>query len=310
MEKKLDSIKIGEIGTLNVSIPVITIGNSKPEVLIICGMHGDETSGLFIVKRLVQLTQKSELSFSVITAGNPLAQALQTRENPLDKCDLNRIFPGNVEKEGFSELNASKLFEFAKNFSLVIDLHTFSEPCLLTAIQTMTKATANGKRAIEAIKTFAPKVVWKLNTHIEKEVHFVGALGPVLAQNNIANFAVETPPAEILTEKLIQKIAANLFKVISLQEKSTVSTTVSKTKIPIISRHKFVASKAGFFEPTLEVGAQVKNGDTIGEITNLVTLETDKVIGKKSGLLIICKNRSIINSGDTVFSIGETVGSI
>ena len=51
--KKLRKINIGQLGTLSIDIPVLSIGAGSKRVVLLCGIHGDERSGLFVVNKLL-----------------------------------------------------------------------------------------------------------------------------------------------------------------------------------------------------------------------------------------------------------------
>ena len=99
MIKKFLNLKIGEIGTLDINVPLIRIGSGRPKVLLLAGVHGNEISGLFVIKRLLEKLTLQTGVLNIITAANPLAQSLRKRENPIDLKDLNRIFPGEEKKD-------------------------------------------------------------------------------------------------------------------------------------------------------------------------------------------------------------------
>ncbi|MFH1895899.1 MAG: succinylglutamate desuccinylase/aspartoacylase family protein, partial [bacterium] len=195
-KKTLTKINIGNIGVVDLNIPVLKIGSENPRVLLICGIHGNETSGLFVINQLLSNLPDIKGTLCIITSANPLAQALKQRENLLDLRDLNRVFPGDRKNEGISQIVASKIFTFAKEFDFVIDLHTFPEDCPVVAIAIKTSNKKVTELSETAIKAFNPDIVWELQHTTKREAHFVGALGVKLAEAGVANFAVEMPPLE------------------------------------------------------------------------------------------------------------------
>ena len=50
---RFSQISVGQTRALDISLPVIEIGDGEPKMLILVGLHGDETTGYFVVHRLV-----------------------------------------------------------------------------------------------------------------------------------------------------------------------------------------------------------------------------------------------------------------
>ena len=84
-------------------------------LLIIGGLHGDETLGIEIVR----LLKEKPIQNVTTIFGNPSAIATNTRY--CDK-DLNRVFPGK-ENGCIEEVRAKQIVDFAKNFDLILDFH-------------------------------------------------------------------------------------------------------------------------------------------------------------------------------------------
>jgi predicted deacylase len=97
MKIKNNDIKITDLGLLPISIPIRTIGKGNIKISIVAGIHGEESSSLLIIDRIIEAINIKNIGVEInfILAANLLSQALRTRENPVDKLDLNRVFPGD-----------------------------------------------------------------------------------------------------------------------------------------------------------------------------------------------------------------------
>ncbi len=85
-------------------------------VLVIGGMHGNETLGL----RVVELFQKNPVNTVDVIFANE--QAIK------DNCrfvgqDLNRSFPGNTKSEEYEPRRAAQLLKLTKKYDVVLDFH-------------------------------------------------------------------------------------------------------------------------------------------------------------------------------------------
>ncbi|TMF28369.1 MAG: hypothetical protein E6I28_00685 [Chloroflexi bacterium] len=87
-------------GTLNLRIG--GVGQGKPVVTVTAGVHGDE--GPWSARAIHQMLERTPMSdligtLRVVPVSNPLAMEADARCAPLDVLDLNRVFPGNPNRE-------------------------------------------------------------------------------------------------------------------------------------------------------------------------------------------------------------------
>ncbi len=309
MIKKFLNLKIGEIGTLNISIPLIKIGSGKPKVLFLVGVHGNEISGLFVIQRLLEKLKLKTGELGIITAANPLAQGLKQRGTPIELKDLNRTFPGNKDKDFTSRL-AAKIFALAKECDLVIDLHTFEDPSPIVAIF-MNHGSKEVKNAsLKLIKTFNPDIIWQLNTQTKEETRLSGALGPKLAEDGVSNFAVEMPECFRISDEQLDKVTEGLRNVFSLLGMMNTKVQSAQNKIPVFERRQVHADVSGLFIPQKSLMDKVKKGETVGEIVSIRNFTKTKTKSPFAGPLIVLKNKDLVNTGDTLFTVGKKVGEL
>lgn len=86
------------------------------KVLVIGGMHGNETLGLEVVK-LFQ--SKPILDVDTLLANE---QAIKANSRFVVQ-DLNRSFPGDIESEEYEPRRAAEILEKAKSYDVVLDFH-------------------------------------------------------------------------------------------------------------------------------------------------------------------------------------------
>lgn len=86
------------------------------KVLVIGGMHGNETLGLEVVK-LFQ--SKPILDVDTLLANE---QAIKANSRFVVQ-DLNRSFPGDIESEEYEPRRAAEILEITKSYDVVLDFH-------------------------------------------------------------------------------------------------------------------------------------------------------------------------------------------
>lgn len=86
------------------------------KVLVIGGMHGNETLGL----KVVELFQKSPVKN--INANFANEQAIKGNCRFVGQ-DLNRSFPGNIKSKEYEPKRAAQLLKLTKKYDVVLDFH-------------------------------------------------------------------------------------------------------------------------------------------------------------------------------------------
>jgi len=110
------------------------------KTLITAGVHGAEIGSVLIAREIKGWVESRGLEdVKVIPEVNLEAIERKRRENPNDGKDLNRVFPGD-ENGTKSEQIAHSIFQKAKDFERIIDLHTYGKnsrcvPYMLTDLE-------------------------------------------------------------------------------------------------------------------------------------------------------------------------------
>lgn len=302
------TLPVTKIGSIDIEIPMIQVGEAKPKVLLMTGIHGDEISGLFIIKQLINDLELNQGQLDVIPSANPLAQAMKQRKTPLDNKDLNRNF--NTTDHSITEQIADTLLrQLQQNYDLVIDLHTLENRAPIVGIFINHGNEKVKKESMKHIQSFDPEIVWQIDTKSKLDKELDGCLGPKLSEKQIPNFVIEVPEHYRLTQEHISKSVSGLKRVLSninmIDEQNNTQSENRKTKI--FKRKKVKAQRSGIFTPKKNLLEQVEAGDEIGEITSIDNFETGSVLAEEPGTIMILNDRDLAMPGDLLFSIGKEV---
>lgn len=303
---KVRKLNIGQLGTIKINIPVLSLGAGKKRVVILCGVHGDEKSGLFVIHKLLKDIRNLKGRIDIVLAANPLAQSLGTRVSPNDFQDLNRVFPGNKDTD-FSQRLARRIFDFCKGATAVIDLHTFQDISPIVAIFVNSGNEITKKRCLELINVFGPRAIWKVNFKSAEESKLSGTLGSVLAVHGIANFAVEMPETFLISDEQLDQVKngiLNTFKFLGIIR----GRNAVKKRLPIppiFQRVKVRTDEAGLFISTKKILRKVKKGEIVGKLISLPEFSVKNIICPCQGTLLIIKQKDLVATGDVLFSIGQ-----
>jgi len=110
-----------------VSLPIIVLRghSSRPRVVLMAGVHGDEYDGILALQELARELDPTQLHGAVVVVpvANPLAFAAAQRRTPEDDIDLNRVFPGRPDGS-VTERLADLLYQrLLRQADLVFTLH-------------------------------------------------------------------------------------------------------------------------------------------------------------------------------------------
>jgi predicted deacylase len=296
-------IEIGKVGLWKLFIKVLTIKkSSNPRAAVVCNLHGNETSSLFVISKLLPIIlskiRKGEVD--IFVASNPAAFLLRDRTWK-DHIDLNRIFPGKAD-EGLTHLIASKLTEELKQMDLVIDIHNeeFHAPVIGLF---MNDGSKNVKESsLKFLKEFAPHVIWEI-----KEDKFSNALGPFLSRNGIPNFAIEMSSLEFLKPNELSKVKIGLEKVFSTLGiiDSKESHKKIKKAIPVVSWKKIISEDSGIFIPLVSILQKVHKGQKVGRLTSTDLINFSFIKSPIDGIVIHVSPTRFVDTGDELISIGK-----
>lgn len=123
---------IKEVGT---AIWELSSGQAGKTITILGGTHGNERTGIEVVRTLKEMADHEEINLNkgtlIFALGN--VKAIEQNERGSSaKDDLNRSFPPNIlERENFGtyeETRARELAPFLIRSDIVIDLHATNKP--------------------------------------------------------------------------------------------------------------------------------------------------------------------------------------
>jgi hypothetical protein len=95
----LDVTGLGDGTRLRVPVRVLAGAGTRPCVVVVAGIHGNEADGVLAAQALGTSLRPAELRgrLVLVAVANPTAFLAGERKSPIDGEDLNRIFPGNKD---------------------------------------------------------------------------------------------------------------------------------------------------------------------------------------------------------------------
>jgi predicted deacylase len=290
-------LEVARLHTRNrIQIP-INIERSEeegPVLLLIAGIHGDETNGVAIVREIIKSGFHRPVKGTIISIPvfNVFGFLNQTRELP-DGKDLNRVFPGSAEGSLASQFAYHFYKEVAPLVDHVIDFHTGSSD---RNNITQVRCNLELPGMLELAMSFGAPFV----------IHSPGipkSLRDTLTKSGKKVLLFEGGKTRSIDQEVIEqgvRGTVNTMKYLSMQEGppeiSHPSTLLRKTKW-------LRAPTSGLFFPEDVNGKWVSRRSLLGTIKDPYG-DYEKAVRAPHACHIICTNTApIVNRGDAIFHL-------
>lgn len=280
--------------------------SNGPSVAIVGAMSGDHINQLYVASRLVEyLRQKEEEGkivgkILVIPAVNTYALNMGQPFWPLDKTDINMMFPGYNEGETTQRI-AAKLFESLQGyeFGIILEGRRDQGMCLpyvkliKSEYEDVESAKDLGMRFIHyrpysPIETVMLQYNWQL--------WGTKALSLVFGKNGSID---HTSSAEV-HGALVRFMAKREILNVSVFDGFS-SNLIGPENITLLK-----ASRAGIFDSSVVCGASVEKGDILGRITDALSGEKlEKIIAPVGGVLTCQYSHPLIFQNSIAFRIAS-----
>jgi predicted deacylase len=288
----LEVAKLHTRTTVKVPVIIERSVNPGPVVLLLAGIHGDETNGVGIIREIIDLGINKPKNGTIICIPvfNIFGYLIQTREFP-DGRDLNRMFPGTLNGSLASQFAYQFTKEIAPLVDFVIDFHTGGgERDNIAQI----RCSKNDEKALELAKVFNPPMIVFSNT-------ITKSLRDTLHKMGKTVLLFEGGKSKELNPTIINEGVNGTKNV--LIRLGVIEGKLAVREIPIfVNKAKWLrASHSGMFKIKVANGSFVKKRDVLGVIQDPFG-EFKKKIYAPFNCHIFCINKTpIVNKGDALF---------
>jgi predicted deacylase len=307
-------------GWANVMVPITVVSSGAgPTVLVLGGNHGDEYQGQIAAMKLARELSPEVVRGRVIIIASlnfPAARA-GTRLSPLDGMNMNRAFPGQAEGPVTSQIAhflTNVLFPMS---DAVIDIHSGGRSMQFVPCAHMHLVDDLQQRA----KMLAAMLAWNTDfAFLYTDIAGAGLL-PVEAERQ-GKLVVTTElggseaiPASVhrLAHDGLRNVLVHLG-VLAGQEQTRESLGKPPTILTqALDRDDYLlAPESGVFEIRVELGAEVRRGDTLGVIHHLERpdREPEPIVAKSSGFLVTMRAPCLTQQGDCVAVVAQGVDRV
>lgn len=277
-----------------------------PSVAIVGAMSGDHINQLYVASHLVDyLTHKEEEGkivgkILVIPAVNTYALNMGQPFWPLDKTDINMMFPGYAQGETTQRI-AAKLFESLQgyDFGIILEGRRDQGMCLpyvkliKSEYEDIESARDLGMRFIHyrpysPIETVMLQYNWQL--------WGTKALSVVFGKNGSIDHGTSGEVHGALVRFMAKRGMLNISGFDGFS-----SNIIGPENITILK-----ASRAGIFDSLVSCGTAIEKGDLLGRITDALSGEKlEKIIAPVGGVLTCQYSHPLIFQNSIAFRIAS-----
>jgi hypothetical protein len=294
--KKIEIVRINSLNRAPLVIEGYLFEGSDPKapsIAIVGAMEGKTIVPLYSASKLVDFlknsiddSKKILGNILVIPSINHYALNINERFWPLDKTDLNMMFPGYAEGETTQRI-AKKLFDALNGYTHGIILETRED---LSTCMPYVKLFKSGYEDLQNAKKFGYKIVnhKDLKPTDTVSLQYNWQLWGTKAYSIICpnESQIDINGSYEILEGIINFLSKNKiieYKILSGYE----STVVTREEIEVIK-----TPKSGIFIPTKQIGAHVAKDEMIGKIVHSLEGEVIHRIFAPCNGIIVCKYRN------------------
>ncbi|MCF8404834.1 MAG: succinylglutamate desuccinylase/aspartoacylase family protein [Bacteroidales bacterium] len=290
-------VEVAKLHTRNsLSMPVI-VERSKldgPVLLLMAGVHGDETNGVAIVRDIIRkkLNKPKRGTIICIPVFNVFGYLNQQREFP-DGRDLNRMFPGSLKGSLASQFAYKFTREIAPLVDYVMDFHTGgagrdNSPNIRCVFQQ--------EKTLELAKVFGAPFIVNSNVIPKSIRETISKMGkPMLLFEGGKSLEINHKVVSCGVQG-----ALNVMKHLHMQE----GEIIIQNDPVIIQKSKWLrAPYSGIFQSVIENGSMVKHKTVIGRISDPFGEFERKVTAPFDCYVYGLNTAPIVYKGDAIFHV-------
>ncbi|SDM34880.1 hypothetical protein SAMN05421823_112166 [Catalinimonas alkaloidigena] len=304
------AIKPGEQAVINlyihklpthtvIDLPIYIFRSKRPGpvLLLTAGLHGDETNGIEIIRRMIRhkMLHPSAGSVIAIPLVNIYGFLQSTRALP-DGKDLNRSFPGSLRGSLAQRVAYTIMNEIIPSIDYGIDFHTGgANRSNYPQIRCVTDIPQN----LELGKAFGAPFLMNSKL-IDKSFR--------KAADRMGKYIIVYEGGESMRfdEFAIQEgIRGTQRVMLHFGMKKKADMILGTGQSVLLKESSWLrARQAGLFSPLVPLGSQIDKGEKIGRLTDPYGEHEYVIRAATDGYVIGVNYTPVVNGGDALFHVG------
>ena len=280
-----------------IEIPIFVFRSKKegPTLLLSAGMHGEETNGIEIIRKIITREEIKNLkcgSVIAIPVINSVSFLFGSRDLP-DGRDLNRCFPGNKNGSLGSRIAYDLMKYIVPLIDFGVDFHTGGAKINNTPqIRCVFEFAEN----VALAKKFSPPLIID-STYRE------GTFRKEAAKKNKPILVYEGGESMRFDYVAINEGVNGCLRL--MKSYNMLSIQVPNNHAVKIKKDTWIrANVSGLFHMNASNGAYVHTDDLLGVICNPFGEIEHKILSTVDGYIVGINNQPVVNQGDALIHMG------
>jgi uncharacterized protein len=284
---------------IEIPVHVFRSKNPGPTILLSAGMHGDETNGIEIIRKVITRKEISDLkcgSIIAIPVINIVSFLFGSRELP-DGRDMNRCFPGSKRGSLGSRVAHDLMKQIIPLIDFGFDFHTGGAKINNHPQMRCVFAFPDNLRLAEI---FSPPLIINSSYRdgtFRKEAAKKGK--PILVFEGGESLRFDYLSINEGFNGILRVL--NHYKMIEAEVPD--NPTVKLMKDSWVR-----ADESGLFHSAVPNGSHVRKGDMVGVICNPYGQIDQKLVAPADGYIVGTNNQPVVHQGDALIHIGMVDG--
>ncbi len=296
-----------DLGETVVELPVVLVNGARPgpRVAVTAGIHGAEYVSIAALRRVALGLDPAEMAgclVAVLTVNTAAFAARAIYVNPLDRKNLNRVFPGRPDGTASERLAAWLTGNVIAGSDAFVDMHCGD---MNEALIPFTGIEETGDRAVDA-RSRAYAEAYGLDylligpspgttTTAAAALGIPAVLGEVGGQGRWPEADVALHAAGL--QRLLR--AAGVLADVALPDPGRRPSIVLPTEAWMRS------TTTGYWHAAVEVGARVPAGAVVGEVQDAFGAVLERPVAPIDGVVIFLVSSLAMNAGDPLLALGR-----
>jgi uncharacterized protein len=291
-------VDLGEDGVLGIPyVNVVGEAGEGPRLTVIAGVHGTEYTSIAAARELLAELRPAELSGTVTVAPLINLPAFWARSPfvvPLDGKNLNRSFPGDAGGSAAERIAAAVTERLIKGSDYLIDLHAGDLPEALEPF-VFYDASPVEQRARDLALTYG---LGHLVRQSSDGRTVAGSTSAAAADLGIPSFTAESGECGILARDAVERHLRGLRNVLRHLRLLPGEAVVFDRPVEHDGWIWMRTADAGWWEPAVETGASVAEGDLVGTVAPIIGGTPTRIIAPAPGVpLFITSSPAVCADG-------------
>lgn len=292
-------LDVARSSTTMYKIPVAIFNglDPGPTLCVLGGVHGMEYSSIKAVVRLTRTIDPRKLRGVLITVPVVNQAAFEARcvlQSPLDRLNLNRVFPGNPTGTMSYRVAHNLCQDVLSQVDCFVDCHGGEVEHVANFV---IFRESEDEKLMEAMKEMA--ACWDVR-HVRTDNRRRGTTSMCTEEfMRVPSITVESGVGGLVIESSVKFIydgLINLMKYLKMIEGEAkkfkpIFTNLSK-------RVDYIAEQGGLFHPRVELGETVSPGQVIAEVTDVFGEPIQTVKATKKAYIFYMNQFYAVNAGE------------